>query len=441
MLRKNVRRGLSLIPASYRHELFRSQLNVKIDIPSNLTYHVARTIEDLEAAFAILHDAYVDSGFMQPHPSGLRVTKYHALPSTTTLVAKLDGKVVATLSLIRDSHFGLPMDASFNLEDVRRDPRRLMEISSLAVSKELRGNHGEVLLPLLQYMWTYATHYFGVERAVIAVNPRRVDFFEGILLFQKIAPQVVDSYSFVNGAPAVGLYIDGKIARSTYAIRYYNKPVEKNLFKYMIEVTESGAPDVVNFKFPDRSIKTISDPVMTPELLEYFFKERTQTFAELNPIEIQVLHQLYQGLPHQKALPGLDEKVTHLKARRQRRHEVAFAGEILLDSGDRIPVTVQCVSFGGVRILTDREIPAPAGDNLKLRIATTGFDIAQAEISLAWQTSAKKYGFRIQKADHQFIRTIEDLDLRLEVNSDQIHDIEASQSETRASRKLKDRAL
>ena len=61
---------------------------------------IADTKEELEACFTLLHDAYVDSGFMKPDPSGMRVTIYHALPTTTTLCAKYDGQVVGTLSLI-----------------------------------------------------------------------------------------------------------------------------------------------------------------------------------------------------------------------------------------------------------------------------------------------------------------------------------------------------
>ena len=77
--------------------LFRSRLELK----------VAETREELEACFTILHDAYVASGFMKPDPSGMRVTIYHALPTTTTLCAKWEGRVVGTISMIREGVFGV----------------------------------------------------------------------------------------------------------------------------------------------------------------------------------------------------------------------------------------------------------------------------------------------------------------------------------------------
>jgi hypothetical protein len=67
----------------------------------------------------LLHDAYVGSGFMKPHPSGMRVTIYHALPTTTTLCAKYDGQVVGTLSLIRESVLGFPLQRIFDLTAIR----------------------------------------------------------------------------------------------------------------------------------------------------------------------------------------------------------------------------------------------------------------------------------------------------------------------------------
>lgn len=69
----------------------------------------------------MLHDAYVDSGFMKPDPSGMRVTIYHALsPTTTTLCAKYDGEVVGTISLIRESALGFPLQQIFDLTSVRK---------------------------------------------------------------------------------------------------------------------------------------------------------------------------------------------------------------------------------------------------------------------------------------------------------------------------------
>src|SRR5690349_8210347 len=78
-------------------------------IPPGLTISLARSGEDLEAAYRLLHDVYVEIGFMEPHPSGLRLNVFNALPQTSVAVAKIDGKVIGTLTLTRENPLGLPL--------------------------------------------------------------------------------------------------------------------------------------------------------------------------------------------------------------------------------------------------------------------------------------------------------------------------------------------
>ena len=78
------RRAASLLPRSRRHRAFRALVNCDPAPDPHLVVKLAETREELEACFRLLHDAYVASGFMRPDPSGMRVTIYHALPTTTT---------------------------------------------------------------------------------------------------------------------------------------------------------------------------------------------------------------------------------------------------------------------------------------------------------------------------------------------------------------------
>ena len=107
------------MPRNLRFAIYRSFVECDPRPDSRLVLKIAETKEELEACFKLLHDAYVSSGFMKPDPSGMRVTIYHALPTTTTLCAKFDGEVVGTMSLIRESLFGFPLQAIFDLTLVR----------------------------------------------------------------------------------------------------------------------------------------------------------------------------------------------------------------------------------------------------------------------------------------------------------------------------------
>src|SRR5438046_1906361 len=112
-----IRRLLSLLPKTMRYRLYRRRLYLSPPSPG-ITFRLADNQSELEQAFQLLHDSYVRSGFMKPHPSGLRVTKYQALPATTNLVAVVGSEVVGTVSLIRRSAFGLPIESIFDLSHI-----------------------------------------------------------------------------------------------------------------------------------------------------------------------------------------------------------------------------------------------------------------------------------------------------------------------------------
>src|SRR6478609_8379282 len=97
-LHEGFRRLLTAMPAPVRFKVYRSMVDIDPAPDERLVLKIAETREELEACFRLLHDAYVSSGFMKPDPSGMRLTIYHALPTTTTLCAKYDGRVVGTIS-------------------------------------------------------------------------------------------------------------------------------------------------------------------------------------------------------------------------------------------------------------------------------------------------------------------------------------------------------
>ncbi|MCB0350866.1 MAG: hypothetical protein KDD38_06765, partial [Bdellovibrionales bacterium] len=80
--RRFLRICFSALPKFLKHPLMRSMIHIEYNLSSDYTFKIAETKEELEQAFRILHDAYVEMKFMNPDPSGLRVTLYHAIPHT-----------------------------------------------------------------------------------------------------------------------------------------------------------------------------------------------------------------------------------------------------------------------------------------------------------------------------------------------------------------------
>ncbi|HLL12727.1 MAG TPA: hypothetical protein VK570_16820, partial [Rubrivivax sp.] len=71
-LRRQVRVGtraaLSSLPERWRFALFRRLVDCQLPREPDFELKIAETQSELEACFALLHDAYVASGFMRPHP-------------------------------------------------------------------------------------------------------------------------------------------------------------------------------------------------------------------------------------------------------------------------------------------------------------------------------------------------------------------------------------
>ena len=183
---QSLRKAFSWLPRPARFAIFRSFVECDPSPDKRLVLKIAETREELEACFKLLHDAYVSSGFMKPAPSGMRATIYHALPTTTTLCAKFDGEVVGTLSLIRESVFGFPLQAIFDLKEIRQRGGKIAEVSALAVHPDFRKTGGAILFPLMKFMYEYCTTFFDTRHLVIAVHPTRIEMYESLFFFKRL---------------------------------------------------------------------------------------------------------------------------------------------------------------------------------------------------------------------------------------------------------------
>ncbi|MEO8857149.1 MAG: hypothetical protein ABI343_09165 [Burkholderiaceae bacterium] len=353
--RLGLRKAFSSFPQSVRFAIFRSFVECDPAPDKRLVLKIADTREELEACFKLLHDAYVSSGFMKPAPSGLRATIYHALPTTTTLCAKFDGEVVGTLSLIRESVFGFPLQAIFDLKEIRQRGGKIAEVSALAVHPDFRKTGGAILFPLMKFMYEYCTTFFDTRHLVIAVHPTRIEMYESLLFFQRLTENEVANYDFANGAPAVGASLDLRSAPKKYKNIYGNKKRRKNLHDYF---TRLKLPNIV---LPNRRYYTTNDPVMTTELLDYFFNQRTQVFQGLGTRERMLLHSIYNLPEHQKMLPPLEDAPTDGKHLRQhQRYSLKCPGNfVILIDGKKEVCGLRVVELSNFGFLAHSKMQIP----------------------------------------------------------------------------------
>ena len=406
-LHLGLRKALALLPQETRYSFFRRLIDCDPAPDERLTLKIAETCEELEACFKILHDAYVAAGFMRPHPSRLRATLYHALPTTTTLCAKWDGKVVGTLSMIREGVFGFPMQSVFDLSQVRAREGQIAEISALAVHPDFRKTGGAILFPLMKFMYEYCRTYFDTRHLVIAVNPDRIEMYEALLFFERLQEQAVGNYDFANGAPAMGAALDLRRAPETFKRIYGRRAPRKNLYRYFVET------ELAHIQLPKRRYFTTNDPVMTPELLDHFFNQRTQTLDQLDDRKKALLWSIYQMAEYRRVLPMLADGAVPAghPLRRHQRHSIRCPAELRLKDAEgqerRYVVTMVELSHGGFQAHSALPLPLDANGSALVELGVQ--ERSQVDTQVVRQVNSESglfYGLRLVEPDGPWARCV-----------------------------------
>jgi hypothetical protein len=177
-------------------------------VEGHVSVKIASQPEEWDQAFHLVAANYLEAGYQAPTGKPYRFTTYHALPDTTVFVAKRAGRVVVTFTLVADnSLLGLPLDALYAREmaDLRRQGRRVGEITSLASAELSQRAFLQVFLALIRLLQQYHVHSGG-DTWVITVNPRHRNFYCKVLGALQLGG--CKSYAAVGDAPAEAYWVD-----------------------------------------------------------------------------------------------------------------------------------------------------------------------------------------------------------------------------------------
>lgn len=365
----NLKKLVNLLPEFLRFPLIRSKINLGQGAPAHIIIKIAETKEELEQAFNILHDAYVEEGLMDTSGSGLRMTKYHALPSTAVLIAKdiLKNRVVATLSLVRNSPLGLPLDSVCDLQALKNKYPSLTEVSSLAIDKEYRKDPTHVFWPLMRGLYRYARDVMGVEASVIGVHPKRHDLYKGILGYKELENSSEQQYSFVKGAPVVAYFADLNEQTQWYAKKYSHFSLTANWHQYTVQAELSSN----QYDFVSGQYYGVQKPVMNSELFNYFFQTKTENVQTLNTTEKFIIEN-HLSIKKRFVIDKNSNVFPLRKYRKSERMHARLQGQIFSDAQMQNPmdVTILNLSASGVGIKSESIVSLPAKLFMRVKVGT-----------------------------------------------------------------------
>ncbi len=258
-------------------------------ITPSISYRIATSRTDLEAAYRLVHQQYTRRGYIEEHPSGLWLSIHNALPETTTFIATLrygegQQKLLGTVTLVPDSPLGFPMDTIYRaeLDRLRSAGRRIGEVTMLAShidaaplegSGRLAIDRCRVFFTLFRLVFREASARFGLDDLCIAIHPTHSLLYDQIG-FQDFAPLV--SYCRVNGNPALGKRVDLHTVRVRLALG--KRPAIYRVFFGQVSALVLDRP-----KF-----------VMTPEDLAYFCLDQTELLPQASQSVVEYLISRYR---------------------------------------------------------------------------------------------------------------------------------------------------
>lgn len=407
-----------MLPKPFRFALYRRMADCDPSPDEQLRLKVADTQAELESCFRLLHDAYVASGFMKPHPSGMRITRYHALPTTTTLCAKYGDRVVGTISMIREGVFGFPLQSIFELDHIRAAGGKIAEISALAVHPDFRKTGGVILFPLMKLMYEYSTKYFDTRHLVIAVNPEKIELYESLLFFKRLNERVVEQYDFANGAPAVGGTLDLSTAADTFKAKYGQRSRRKNLHYYFVDLALS------NIELPKRRYFTTNDPVLTPDTLDHLFNRCSSVFVdELDDRQKALLWSIYDQPEYRRVLPMLQGSSVDLRSlRRHQRFSLRCPAQLRFAATHgrectAAVMTVTEVSLLGFQAITGAEIPLGVGGLALIELGAG--ETSKLEVKVLRRRhvdNTEFYSFSLTEPDNAWRQVVSTLETARTVN-------------------------
>jgi hypothetical protein len=197
-------RVLGWLPRPLRRRLLLARVRIDTDALADVSISV---VSDRAQAASLLHDAYVERGFIAPNRERLYRDAAFENPATVTFLATRGSEPVGTVSLLIDSPGGLSCERTHAAEvrGLRQAGRRCGEVGKLTVTAPFR----HLGLNFLLYRAVYKAALRRQLDCVLArTTPFAMAFYEDLMLFERIGRTRRDAHrcgsAFALGALDLG---------------------------------------------------------------------------------------------------------------------------------------------------------------------------------------------------------------------------------------------
>ncbi|MHA1573406.1 MAG: N-acyl amino acid synthase FeeM domain-containing protein [Alphaproteobacteria bacterium] len=243
--------------------------------------HPANSLRQLEKAYRLVYNAYLECGYVRPDETRMRLSVYNALPDSVTIVGTLGGAVISTVTVVPDSLLMLPMDEIYaeELAALRDKGRSVVEVTMLADRRRQIRRAVPMVLRLMKHVFDYATQILHADDLCITVHPSRQGFYRKYLLFSEFGK--VKNYPSVRDNPAVAmrlpldkaeelcrdrprlreLFFEDRVPPEVFQNRYRLSPADvAELFVKRTDILRNASSAVLDYiqqQYPQSDLRTL----------------------------------------------------------------------------------------------------------------------------------------------------------------------------------------
>ncbi len=200
-------------------------------------------------------------------------------------------------------------------------------------------------------------------------------------------------------------------ADEIWGAAYKGVPARKNLHRFFFGGFSEAEKQRMHF--PERRFHTIEDPVMTPDIMSYFFKQCTDGLCGLSDKQIKMLGNIYREPAYQSVWPKASGDDWQNR-RAHQRLDVACTGLLRGQRPESIKLRVLDASRKGLRIRADRPIDDASISRLSIAVGN------QISVALNARTRWQKgrvYGLEVVNAGAAWQRFIDYLEERRNIKT------------------------
>lgn len=388
---------LRYMPPFLRASFLRAQFQVDYNLPEELVLKQAETESEIKQALTLVHDAYVELGYMAENKLRIRFSKFLALPTTVILIAKWKEEVIGTISIVSDSGFGLPSDPVWTDNKLRSQGELLAEISTLCIKKDFSFRRGRLLMGLCKIMYLYCTQILKVDTIVASTTTEVEPFYTDILLFESLKNEKGNAHHMVNGNPSFFGYLSlNKNLEAHYKKIYGKKKQAQNLHHYFFEA-QSPWIHLPKMKTSLQSYLSHKNKAVNEIILknESLVKDFTQK-------DLDVI----QNLDVPVNLPFL--KKTQLLRRPRPRFDIRTPAIAFVD-GSKIPEPCKIINISenGIQIKLDQSHSQDLIGKPILIVFEHEKEWISCQASVRWLESQKRLGCMIGDKSHSWKKFVD----------------------------------